>query len=88
MASRAKEMIVPLCSALEKPHLQYCVQFWGSHHRKVVVFLERVQRRTMKKIQRLKHLSMKAEGTGIVQTGEKKALGKPHCNLPIFKGSL
>jgi len=29
-----------------------------------------------------------AEGTRLVQTGKEKALERPHCGLPIFKGSL
>lgn len=29
-----------------------------------------------------------AEGTWFVQSGEEKALRRPHCNLPIFKRRL
>ncbi|KAJ7418743.1 hypothetical protein WISP_57762 [Willisornis vidua] len=45
VTSRAGNRILPLCSALMRPHLECCIQLWGPQHKKKVVnLLEQVQR--------------------------------------------
>ena len=58
---------MPLCSALVRPHWEFCIQEWGPQHKKDVGLLEQAQRRATRMIgelellsceERLRHLGM------------------------------
>ena len=72
---RWREVTLPLCSALLRPHLECCVQCWAAQYSQLVDLLKQVQQRAPKLVEGTgaSFLRGKAERWGTVQCGEEKA---------------
>ena len=75
----------PLCSALVRPHLQYCIQVWEPQQKKDVKLLGTSPEVNTKMLRGLEHLSYEDKLRELGLFSLEETPGRPHCAFLYVK---